>query len=737
VALAALACLVEIAAYSSKLKSDRGLQYKFFGHATQATEAEVGRNDDSVGIYHNATSFDYITRVGLLLCDHLAIVGSSIKGVSKDTKSLMLEKAHSLSTLVVQLSHECPQALPLMVESVVAIVKVVVHENFGGSQQGKPEGEETRAETREMDIDSEGGVKLSLKKNASMECQDSPVVISLTDHEDRSDLWLGFVLTLCKCIFVCVRGLELNVHRSAKVYPILRNLAVEVSMLDPPCEVLRGLLPAVLRTCSLQSQYACLEVRNLVETAVDKMMGIRDFWAVYRIATEAAVSGLWTVASHAFSILSSRVQSDGCYFWLEGLTKLAAAEASLTIDGSDVDSSGPQGMKAAKGVLTEVPISSEFSGSAETKSTQIKTDAEFGRRTEIGGDDDTQKCGMDSSGCGFKFSHGSYENDGCRFGEAASRAIPMFQSAAQSLAAGVCLERTFEFQRRVISLRLRLIQAVAELSKQVSLICANFQVVDSSYRIGKRAGPQKGRGMDRRGLYDMNIGILEPDVYGVNSRGNSSRIRRKGGEDQAGDCFVEEQYLRQENWRFRVFAVKAVSKAAQLKILTRELDLISISFPGIDKESFHLLCEWAVSCSLLAFCTSCVFSKTNAGCPDLEPRGAARDLNQRLKKCYGYESSQLSNFSAHLTEKLGSQELDSPIPGRFLNFCQWAIRSVFELLEESEAAGLKKVQERVGLLLKRIIGEWIRLPSYAPKFFFCTWYFSPIVFSPMLPDFFS
>jgi hypothetical protein len=112
-------------------------------------------------------------------------------------------------------------------------------------------------------------------------------------------------------------------------------------------------------------------------------------------------------------------------------------------------------------------------------------------------------------------------------------------------------------------------------------------------------------------------------------------------------------------------------------------------------------------------------------------------LNQRLKKCYGYESSQLSNFSAHLTEKLGSQELDSQTPGRFLHFCQWAIRSVFEFLEESEAAGPKKVQERVGLLLKRIIGEWIRLPSYAPRFFFCTRYFSPIVFSPMLPDFFS
>lgn len=598
----------------------------------------------------SANDVHFGTRVGLLLCDQLAIEGAHAKNQNKDyttdqqvKEEFNPERLYVLQGLVVQLVH-CPQVAPSMIGSLVSMVKVFTIEQLKDDLQSKDE-QTPVAETSHMEIDNGEATKT---EEVTTQC-----------HSDESDdvleKKLEYVLTLCHCISLCANDVESNTAHV--VFPKLLDLATEISARDPFCQILRVIIPAVLRIWRVKRIRRIEEKRitgSLLIKCIGEMKNCGEFWSVYKVGLEAAVNGLWAPLSTVFEELTSKVQSEGCYLWLLSLSYLAKAEAFL---GDVVIYKGTD-----QNNFSEVRTGTTRGGQSSTSSQKSGPTVMDVKETSQGVQLEKK---MDQDG----------EIVSRSFGEAVARAIPLFHQACTSLASGVCSDRTFEFQQWFVSIRLRMLQYVAELSHILMSSCT----LDTS----------------ASSTLDINIQSSASDMWS----------RREV------PAAIDDEYERQSMSSFKSGGEKTSSLCTHLIQLSKELDLLSISFAGLARQSFQPLCEAALGCSLLAVCTEALLVGSHFD------QLAAQYLDYRLKNV---------RFDMELScgESTGFG-LDYASPSDSLaKLCYWAIKNVHQL--QRDAAGTEehgnsnKIRGNIVTFLQLLINKWSHLQYSLPRFFFCT-----------------
>lgn len=677
---AALDCSVEFACNLTRLTRSRyegqgEESRKGFQSAANATSNET------------QTEVDFATRVALLLCDQLAFVGARGKEnheeesakIQEASEERRFERLCSLHEFIVRLVRGCPQISSIMIDSVSGIIERSTSEQLKDSLQPIDK-QQSVTEISHLEVDNEARTKSILEGAAA------PVVDTACRDLQLLESRLEFILALCHCLCVCVRDLEVNI--ACIVFPKLLDLSTMIQELDPSCEILRAILPALLKARMVNQQRdisAEKSVKRLILRTIVQMRRSGDLWAAYKVGVEAAGYGLWAAAYPTFELLAKKAQSEGCYLWLVSLSQLAKAE----------------------GILANVTANEE---SLLDRMRSRETDSDL-RRVMSGG---LGPVGMDLDGP-FRSTDEHTEEKGeekevdcLMFGEAAARAIPLLRGAGNSLAAGVCSERTFEFQRWLISLRLRLVQTVAEFVRVVDFLSLDVGASDEeASRYNRREGNH----------INMQNPVLD--------------IGSASGFD--GGVTGDEVYKRQFVSSYKSAGKKSFALGTQLMHQAKELDLLSISFMGLDLESSQSLSRTALSCSLLAFCSHAVFSISPLGREnhsfDIKP--SAQDLYNRLRQFKGFESKELSSLCVGEKpdmEIFGTASFGSATTS-LASICKRTLENVFQLRKEGAAmvqsGQLQAVCRRGVNILHVVVSEWFQSQSPIPKFFFCTRYFLP------------
>ncbi|KAG0565001.1 hypothetical protein KC19_8G155500 [Ceratodon purpureus] len=606
----------------------------------------------------------FAARVGLLLCDQLALEGALAMGVRNKVTGEELREVEKgfdpdrllfITGLVARLMQNCPEIAPMISDSLFLLIKAVTQKYVEGvrSLMGKKEA------AAPMDLDS----KESTEPEVALEGNE---VVST-----RLETELEFVLTLCHCVYVGASGMDLTSASSTLLK--LLDLTTQVSGDNSACHILRATLPALLRVWSLSGRRSNdrISIEGLITKCIDQLREIGEVWPAYKVASEAAAYGFWLPACALFEALVKKVHSEGCYLWLLGLSHVAKAEAILRSSDNKKEHSRISGR--------EVPAST--AGDEEIPSTStsgMEMDVETGYI-------DTTVLEQLDQGNNLAFT----------YGKAAARAIPLLRQVGSILAAGVCSERTFEFQRWLISIRLRIVQSVADLLQILRLVL-------SSYSLPEATTP----------AVDMNMDCSIP-AFG--SPGGEASV------NTVSDGVYDRQILS----TFRSAKERASGICTQLIQLSKELDLLGLSFLGLDEESLERLREASVSCSLLAFCTDAVFLVVLPSSENLKDDSAVRNLYLRLRHVNGLQGIDLLQSWVEAKNETDGSLMGGCCPNSaVVRVCDWAIKIISKL--ERGTSVLKQQNSfqdvRVEALhfLQLLIGECSQLPCPIPRYFFCT-----------------
>ena len=615
------------------------------------------------------SNMNFAARVGLLLCDQVTIEGALALGVRNkvtgdelpDAKeSFNADRLLVVTGLVVRLMRNCPEVLPIILDSLSLLIKTVTQKYVEGLRSliGREEA------VAPMEIDSKESTepKLILEGNE--------VVITHLETE------LEFLLTLCHCIYVGVSGMDLTSARST--LPKLLDLTTQISGDDSTCHILRATLPPLLKIWSLSGRRSTnrKSIEGHITKCIDQMRKIGEVWIAYKVAAEAAAYGFWPPACTLFEALVKKVHSEGCYFWLLGLSHVANAEVILSFSDNNKEHLRSPGR--------EVPASA--AGDAERLFT-----SKSGMAMDVD-TDYTDSTVLEQKGQG--------DNLAFTFGKAASRAIPLLLQVGNVLAAGVCSDRTFEFQRWLISIRLRMVQSVADLLQILRLVLSSYSLPNST-----------------KPAVDIN---MDCPIPAFESRDDEAPI----------GAVLDDIYDRQILSTFSSAKERASGICTQLMHLSKELDLLGLSFLGLDQESLECLREAAVSCSLLAFCTDAVFSVVLPSSDNLKEHSIVQNLYLRLKHVNGFQGFDLFHSWAGVKD-----EMEGPLVGvcysnsAVVGVCDWAIKIINKLERDTsvlkQQSSFQDIRVEALNFLQLLIGECLQLPCPIPRYFFCTRYSLP------------
>lgn len=272
-------------------------------------------------------------------------------------------------------------------------------------------------------------------------------------------------------------------------------------------------------------------------------------------------------------------------------------------------------------------------------------------------------------------------------GDAIARALPSLHVAASSLAAAVNLHRTYEFQRWLLTLRIACLRSSGELLGLLGPAC-----------------------LDLKGF----------DIQAISSVTNTLR---------------DDLCLKQTISSIYAVAKKSEALSLQFTKLAKELDILCVSFMGMDKESLSVISCMALGCSFLSFCTAFALSYPQAWAGELGSNSAqsqvgyiANDLYQRLEGFGGDEWPDLLLFSLQLGAVKVSPLIARgascfSVPEKLLILVRWAVREVLQLQDDAKTMKPQCIWPVLakGLhVLKDILEKWASLPWMLPKHFLCT-----------------
>jgi hypothetical protein len=657
--------MLELPAGSDRADAEKStLDREFTEEVSEREKVNATSIHESHG-YRSDSNF--ATRAGLLFCDQLALEGALALGVRHKVTGDELREVNKgfdpdrlfvITGLVARLMQNCPKVAPIILDSLSLMIKAVTKKYVEGVRSliGKKEAVAPMyidcKESTEPDVVLEGNEVVSTRLASELE----------------------FVLTLCHCMYVGVSGVDLT--SACSILPKLLDLSTQISGDGSACHILRGTLPPLLRIWSLSGRRSNdrRSIEGHVTKCIDQLREIGEVWIAYKVASEAAAYGFWPPACTLFEALVKKVHSEGCYLWLLGLSHVSKAEALLSFSDNKKEHSRSSGR--------EVPASAE--GDAEKPST-----SKSGMEMDVDRDYmDTTVLEQEDQGNNLAFT----------FGKAAAIAIPLLLQVGSILAAGVCSDRTFEFQRWLISIRLRMVQSVADLLQVLRLVLSSYSLPDTTIpAVGMHMDcsiPAFGSSGGEASVSAVSDGVYDPHILST----------------------------------FRSAKERASGIFAQLMVLSKELDLLGLSFLGLDQESLEYLREASVSCSLLAFCIEAVFLVVLPSSDNLKDDSTVRNLYLRLKHLNGLQGIDL--LQSWVKAK---NEMEGPLMGgcrpnsAVVGICDWAIKLISKLKGGTsvmkQQSSLQDIRVEALHFLQLLILECLQLPCPIPRYFFCTRYF--------------
>lgn len=610
------------------------------------------------------SNMNFAARVGLLLCDTLALEGSTALidrnkvtgGEIQETKNdFDPTRLQVITRLVARLMQSCPEVLPMILDSISSLIKAATQKYVQDVRLliGKQEA------VTSMDTDSKESTepKVSLRESESV--------------GSGLEVELEFVLSLCHCMYAGVRGAGttgMDSNSACIILPKLLDLTKQVSGDDSACHILRATLPPLLRIWSLsgRSSNDRKNIESYITKCIDQMSKIGEVWVAYKVASEAATNGFWSPVYTLVDELTRKVHSEGCYLWLLSLSLLATAERTVGFCNKEHlrSSDSPVPTSAVNDTEKLMDIDTGYMNSAVPE-------------PKDQGDNFTLK-----------------------FGDAAAKAIPLLRQVGSVLAAGVCSERTFEFQRWFVSIRLRMVQSVTDILQILNLVLSSHSLPNTT-----------------KPAVDMNMDCAVPAF-----------------ESSGVDCAVFDNiYDRRIQSTFKSAKARASIICTQLMHLSKELDILGLSFLGLDEESLECLCEAAINCSLISFCTYAVFTVGSTSADNVRGHPTVQNLHFRLKHINGFEGLDLLQTWIGTNNESEDSLVGGCPRGAIVKVCGWAIKIISRLERGSpvlkQQSSLQDVPVEPLRFLQLLIGECSQLPFPIPKYFFCTRYFLAFMFS--------
>ncbi|KAG6542928.1 hypothetical protein Mapa_015619 [Marchantia paleacea] len=624
---------------------------------------------------------EFCTRVCFLLCDQVSITAAVVlkprdteidlvtksQSVLVDEEDISLtgpeEKATFLSVLLVKLMEGNPSVSWFTVDGIAVLMETLA-ENW---RQRKNLVHEDSSSTM---------VDYNAERNAKNPSPEPKHENGIKIHEDAGrvhaeDILIVMLTELGRCLAKCVSLQECKEKVVEEIHKRIHLSSERLIEADVPPPVLCPVLEALMMATALHDSAISIAdtwaekgskidrvgdrrkrrsperivgegkgSRHILKRVVSKLIQGGNSWTAYKVGEKAARCGLWQLAQSSFSCLVEKASSEGCYFWLRSLSDLSTAESLLQETQRDVERSSSSSMdveRSAAGLSGDDGDTSQTDGAQES--------ARF---------DDLRLEG---------------------FGKAAASSMPFLRSCISNLSAAVCLERMFEFQRWVSTLRLEMVECIAELGGLVASISS----------------------------FDTDAGVIDLEDE---------------GKDNSMKSLVS---------ALRASTEKVEMLGSRLKKLSEEYDLVTISFMGIDPKSVGTLSKAALICSLLTFCSLGVFSPQPTSFHPMPNSSinvgtAALDLYHRLQQiesggwddllCFAMQcgAGALSGMGTGGSFVTGPQDI------ALLKLSKWAVDSVLNMQRQLSLLGVVRGTR----LLGQIIHEVLNLPWVSPPFFFCT-----------------
>lgn len=263
------------------------------------------------------------------------------------------------------------------------------------------------------------------------------------------------------------------------------------------------------------------------------------------------------------------------------------------------------------------------------------------------------------------------------FGDKVSDAYFYMQSSWKMLQSGTASDRAFLFQTWFMALRVKLLEIVAEMIK-----------VSASISFDKDNGNNKG-------------------------------IERRGDECMK---FLRELILISSRWM----------------MLSKEFDLLAVSFIGIDRKSLQVISTLALGCSLLSFVTGFALF-----IPSFYPKESlASGLEDSKNITWTVVLQNLSGRIIHINHEitksilslldvkerpkscfhLQSKNQPSSCEAReLLSICHSAVSGIINLRNQTNGVweeSLSQISKVGGGLAMNVIMNWFQIPIPAPKYYF-------------------
>ncbi|XP_048127921.1 uncharacterized protein LOC115756813 isoform X1 [Rhodamnia argentea] len=263
------------------------------------------------------------------------------------------------------------------------------------------------------------------------------------------------------------------------------------------------------------------------------------------------------------------------------------------------------------------------------------------------------------------------------FGEVVSDAYFDLQSSWKTLQSSATSDRAFLFQTWFMALRVKLLEIVVEMIK------------------------------------------VSASISFDNDHGNNEGIERRGDESM--------KYLRE-----------LILISSRLMKLSKEFDLLAVSFVSIDRKSLQNISSLALGCSLLSFVTGFALfvpslspnESLASGLEDskkITPTAILQNLSGRLFHLNHETAKSILSLLAVIEQPKSCFHLQSnnQLSGcevrELLSICHCAVSGVIDLQNQTDGVreeSLSEITKVSGGLAMNVVMNWFQIPIRAPKYYF-------------------
>uniref|UniRef100_A0A5B6ZPJ9 Integrator complex subunit 7 n=1 Tax=Davidia involucrata TaxID=16924 RepID=A0A5B6ZPJ9_DAVIN len=267
----------------------------------------VGRTEMAL---HGVTSIILASRVISLVIERITLLVKPALDLCQ-LDSEMEQECHSLLSLLLLLVEEHPD---LVLDKICLFIEYLVnmHDRVIGTGQPELSGHEI------VEFEGENSKTITSKLLLHI----SRIVVACLEKLNEAGAFTTQVLSAVKLLVEHIHQCSLFDCYTDTVYSLLLHSHITCYCMPEEMEENNNLgrnFCVSLHVYSLQHEILTLECGK-------KMLARKDNWSAYRAGKYAACQGAWFTAAFIFGHLTTAVQSNSCYFWLESLAQFAHSE---------------------------------------------------------------------------------------------------------------------------------------------------------------------------------------------------------------------------------------------------------------------------------------------------------------------------------------------------------------------------------------------------------------------------